>query len=180
MYRIRGLGSGYARFRGVWQMSILTGVAADSTPPSTLAREPRPGVAVLSAHGGSGATTVANGLRLPELADPESCDRLHLVVVTARTTTSGFDRLLASIAEVPASMRVVVAATADAPLRAPAGVRARAKVLQRSGRDVALVTLPYEPSWRHCPAAMQRPSKAYRRQLAKLTAVITHHERTGA
>ena len=102
------------------------------------------------------------------------------MVVTARTTTGGFDRLLSTIAQLPVSTRVVVAATADAPLRAPAGVRARAKALQRSGREVALVTLPYEPSWRHCPAAMQRPSKPYRRQLAKLTAVITHHERTGA
>lgn len=160
-------------------MSTLTGVTADPAPPTTRQRGERGergGAAVLSAHGGSGATTVAAGLQLPELAADQPCDQLRLVVVTARTTTAGFDLLLATVAGVPASTRVLVAATADAPLRAPAGVRARAQTLQRSGRDVAMIVLPYEPAWRHCPAALQRPSKSYRRQLSKVAAVINHHE----
>ncbi len=106
----------------------------------------------------------------------DACPPLQLVVVTARTTISAFDHLLAAVAGMPDSTAVVVAASADAPLRAPAGVRARAKMLQRSGRQVALVTLPYVPAWRHAPASLQRPSNAYRRQLAKLAAVIHHHE----
>ena len=160
--------------------STLTGEALIGEASAPRRQGTLVGIAVLSAHGGSAATTVAGWLDLTEVDETAAGDPFRLVVVTARTTTSGFDQLLASVAAVPEATSVLVAASADAPLRAPGGVRARARALQRSDRDVALVTLPYEPSWRHCPAAMRRPSKAYRRQLAKLQAVITHHERSGA
>ncbi|TXH56728.1 MAG: hypothetical protein E6Q93_14060 [Burkholderiaceae bacterium] len=161
-------------------MSTVTGVVPDAPPEVERPQGRRGGVAVLSAHGGSAATTVADRLQVPELVDSESSDQLRLLVVTARTTVTGFDRLLACIADLPVPVRVVVAATADAPVRAPAGVRARAKTLQRSGREVAMVTLPYEPSWRYCPPTLQRTSKTYARQIAKLAAVINQHERTDA
>lgn len=161
-------------------MSTVTGVGPDAPPGAERPQGRRGGgVAVLSAHGGSAATTVADRLQVPELASRGSWDHLRLVVVTARTTVTGFDLLLVCVADLPVPVRVVVAATADAPVRAPAGVRARAKTLQRSGREVAMVTLPYEPSWRHCPPGLQRPSKTYCRQIAKLAAVINQHERTG-
>lgn len=159
-------------------MSTVTGVVPDAPMGTQPPQGRRRGVAVLSAHGGSAATTIADQLQLPELAGSDSGDQMRLLVVTARTTVTGFDRLLACIADLPVP-RVVVAATADAPVRAPAGVRARAQTLQRSGREVAMVTLPYEPSWRYCPPGLQRPSKTYCRQIAKLAAVITQHERTG-
>jgi CMP-2-keto-3-deoxyoctulosonic acid synthetase len=131
---------------------------------------------VLAAHGGSGASTLAAALGLPEVTSAGECQQLRLVVVTVRTTAAGFDRLLAVLSKIDPNVPVVVAASADAPLRAPTAVRGRARMLQRSGRRIALVSLPYQPAWRHAPAASQRPSMSYRRQLAKLSAAVHHHE----
>lgn len=157
-------------------MSIITGGYRGSGRTTAPAESGRSGVAVLGAHGGSATSTVARALNLPEITDPTACGRLRLVVVTVRTTTSGFDRLLTVVAAITPATPVVVVATADAPLRAPSAVRGRARMLQRSDRRVALVNLPYEPAWRHAPFDAHRPSKGYRRQLAKLSAIIHTHE----
>ena len=157
-------------------MSIVTGDASGGVRVTAPAGPSRTGMAILPAHGGSAASTLARALNLPEVVDPDACAQLRMVVVTVRTTTPGFDQLLAVVAALDVATPVVVAATADAPLRAPAAVRGRARMLQRSERQVALVNLPYEPAWRHAPLDLQRPSKGYRRQLAKLSAAIHHYE----
>ncbi len=156
-------------------MSIVTGggTVTDAGAPADSGPRKR-SVVVFPAHGGSGSSTVARNLKLAEVRDPAALADVRTVIVTARSTTDGFDRLLLAVAGLPDSISVVVAATADAPLRAPAAVRARARMLQRGSRKVSLVNLPYEPSWRHCPAGAQEPSKSYRRQLSKLAAVINH------
>lgn len=156
-------------------MSTVTGGATDVELGAPADSGPRKGrVVVFPAHGGSGSSTVARSLNLAEVRDRSALADVRTVIITARSTTDGFDRLLLAVAGLPDSICVVVAATADAPLRAPAGVRARARMLQRGSRTVSLVNLPYEPSWRHSPADGQRPSTSYRRQLSKLAAVINH------
>ncbi len=157
-------------------MSIASGDARGGVRVTTPATPGRTGVAILGAHGGSAASSLARALILPEVPDPEACVQLRVVVVTVRTTTPGFDQLLAVVASLHMATPVVVAATADAPLRAPAAVRGRARMLHHSERQVALVNLPYEPAWRHAPLDLHRPSKGYRRQLAKLSAAIHHYE----
>lgn len=159
-------------------MSIVTDDLSGIDGPTLQDADVPARTVVLSAHGGSGATTVASHLGLPEVGAGDAYAALVLAVVTVRTTTSGFDLLLARLSAMPAPVRVVVAASADVPTRAPAGVRARSQLLRRTGRDVAMVVLPYEAAWRYTPFAMQRPSKAYRRQLSKLSAVINHYQGT--
>lgn len=112
---------------------------------------PRPGAPIgaprraflLPAHGGSGATTLARALRLPEATSLEGA---NAVIVTALTTAGGAEALLPRVGRLDVSLPVTVVWTADAPL--PPAPRVRA--VQRLLADRAVfVTLPYVPAWRY-------------------------------
>lgn len=112
--------------------------SAPPVPPRTLA-------AVLGAHGGSGATTVARFLRMPEVgaAPMDSPETVRLV--TARTTADGASSLLRVCGSSTAPL--VVVWSADAPLREPPAVRAAARML--ADRVALEARLPYVPAWRY-------------------------------
>lgn len=114
---------------------------------------------VVAAHGGSGASTLARALHLPETADPTGA---VVVVVAARTTAEAADRVIRTVAALPAGQRVVLALTEDAPLPQPTAVAAMRRLL--ADRVAAVVVLPWQPRWRH-----ERPSvaTAHRRWTAR-------------
>jgi hypothetical protein len=121
----------------------------------------------LAAHGGSGATTLARALHLPEAGDPCGAG---VVVVTARTTAEAADRVIHTVASLPAHQRVVLALTEDAPLPMPIAVCAMRRLL--ADRIAAVIVLPWQPRWRH-----ERPTvaTAHRRWTARavdLAAVV--------
>lgn len=105
---------------------------------------------VLAAHGGSGATTLARALRLPEVSDPTGAG---LVVVAGRTTAEAAQRIIEVVAALGAEQLVVLALTQDAPLPEPAAVAAMRRLLCDRLAEVAV--LPWQASWRH-----ERPSVA--------------------
>ena len=114
---------------------------------------------VLAAHGGSGASTLARALHLPEADGPVGAP---VVVVTARTTAEAADRVIHVVAALAPHQRVVLALTEDAPLPLPSAVAAMRRLL--ADRVTAVVVLPWQPRWRH-----ERPSvaTAHRRWTAR-------------
>ena len=114
---------------------------------------------VLAAHGGSGASTLARALHLPEAEIPVDA---QVVVVAARTTAEAADRVIHTVAALAPDQRVVLALTEDAPLPLPSAVAAMRRLL--ADRVAAVVVLPWQPRWRH-----ERPTvaTAHRRWTAR-------------
>lgn len=114
---------------------------------------------VIAAHGGSGASTLARALHLPEAAHANDA---QVVVVAARTTAEAADRVIHTVAALAPYQHVVLALTEDAPLPLPSAVAAMRRLL--AGRVAAVVVLPWQPRWRH-----ERPTvaTAHRRWTAR-------------
>lgn len=109
-----------------------------------------PGAVIVAAHGGSGASTLARALRIPESPDGVGAG---VVVVAARTTAQAAERVIRTVAVLPERQHVVLALTEDAPLPLPSAVCAMRRLL--ADRVAAVVVLPWQPRWRH-----ERPSVA--------------------
>jgi hypothetical protein len=105
---------------------------------------------VLAAHGGSGASTLARALHIPEAQNPVDA---QVVVVAARTTAEAADRVIHAVAALAPDQRVVLALTEDAPLPMPSAVAAMRRLL--ADRLEVVVVLPWQPRWRH-----ERPTVA--------------------
>ena len=115
-----------------------------------------PGAVIVAAHGGSGASTLARALRIPESADGDGDGDgagAVVVVVAARTTAQAAERVIRTVAAIPEHQHVVLALTEDAPLPLPSAVCAMRRLL--ADRVAAVVVLPWQPRWRH-----ERPSVA--------------------
>jgi hypothetical protein len=114
---------------------------------------------VIAAHGGSGASTLARALHLPEAPDATGA---QVVVVAARTTAEAADRVIHAVAALSPDQHVVLALTEDAPLPLPSAVAAMRRLL--ADRVAAVVVLPWQPRWRH-----ERPTvaTAHRRWTAR-------------
>ena len=122
---------------------------------------------VRGVHGGAGASTVARALRLPEGADPS---RASVVVLTARTTADGAARVVELVGGLPEDQPVVLALTADGPLRPPAAVTGMRRLL--TDRLAGVVVLPWQARWRHEHASSGTASRAWTARAVELDELV--------
>ena len=122
---------------------------------------------VLAAHGGSGATTVARALHLPECHDSAGA---RVVVVTARTTAEGAARVIETVAALAADQQVLVVLTQDAPLPMPVAVSAMRRLL--ADRVTAVAVLPWQPRWRHARPSVATAQRRWTAAAVDLAALV--------
>ena len=122
---------------------------------------------VVAAHGGSGASTLARALRLPETTTP-----IHagVLVVAARTTADGAARVVELVGGLPEDQPVVLALTADGPLRPPAAVTGMRRLL--TDRLAGVVVLPWQARWRHEHASSGTASRAWTARAVELDELV--------
>ncbi|MBB1252528.1 hypothetical protein H3146_03950 [Streptomyces sp. OF3] len=139
-----------------------------------------PPVTVVGCHGGCGATTVAR--LLAPVGQETTRDQLHLlttpVVLVARSTAYGMSWATRGVTvahqgigygRVPGPPVLVL--VADSPLREPATVRARVRLLQDRVRSV--VRMPYVPEWRDTDDPLTvPPSKSLIEAVAALRSAL--------
>ncbi len=150
-------------------------------PPPT-GWEVRYAVPVVSAHGGSGATTVAGFLAAsgPSLGALDVYDagiavpaavNGAAIVITARGTAAGLVAAQRATSAVQGhhGVPIVVVVSDDGPWTLPPIVRARMRAL--SGRVAGIIRLPYVPAWRFEDTA-DNPPRRYLAQLARARGIL--------
>ena len=125
------------------------------------------GAVVVAAHGGSGASTVARALRLPEAPAPTGAG---VLVVTARTTADGAARVIGLVGVLPGGQPVLLALTADGPLRPPAAINGMRRLL--TDRLAGVVVLPWQARWRHERASAQTADRAWTARAMELDQLV--------
>jgi hypothetical protein len=128
--------------------------------------------AVISAHGGSGATTVAALLRWPEATPVQvEAGAVAPVVVTARSTAPGLAAVLTLMQVVPAEVPALLVVSGDAPLPMPPKARGTLRLLKSRFR-LGMIALPYVPAWRYQPPNGATASKRWRRAATRIPEAI--------
>jgi hypothetical protein len=146
-----------------------------------------PPVVVVAAHGGAGATTVADLLRLagPAADVTEARHCLHdpagaALLVVARTTASGTAAAAWHVTHAPRPARLHLVLVADAPAPPPLACRYRARALK--GVVAAVTWVPWVWSLRAVDRVTDADdAQAVRRAAAALRdAVTAAHQSTPA
>lgn len=122
---------------------------------------------VLAAHGGSGASTVARVLRLPEITAQTAIP--GLVVVTGLTSGYGSRRVIDTVAAVGPAPDIVLCLTSTGWWTAP-----ESRAMQRLLRDraTAIVVLPWCWRWHDSPPRAATATRAWKAAAGQLRTVV--------
>lgn len=147
-----------------------------STPAQSAAKAPTTDVVLVSAHGGSGASTLAAHLpetyREVDLTPVAVHGTAHCVVVAAATVDGVIAathavRRLTSVTSAPA---IHLALVRDGRGQEPLGARARVRAL--SVFVASITEVPHVQRWRYEAHDQRSPSGAYTKAVTRLVAAV--------